>query len=247
MIDYRYYILSKEEKRHYYLVAFLLIFCMGMLFYRSILFSALCMPAAGFCEKYWTEKKAMVRRENLLEGFRDVLSTLSASVSAGRQLPEAIADAAEQAEISYGAAAPVTLELKHMTALYQDSHGSLEGMLVDFGVRSGLEEIRQFAGICQICSRRGGDIEEVASTSANLILDRIRFRRELQMLTAQKKLDIAFLVTMPVLILLFLNLTAPGYLNILYAGAAGRLIMTACLLTIVAALLWGMQMIKVTM
>ncbi len=247
MIDYRCYVLSKEEKRRYYLTAFLVIFCLGMLFYRSILFSILCLPAASLCERYWAEKKAEAQRKILLEGFRDVLSTLSASISAGRQMPEAIADAAAQVELSYGPAAPVTFELKRMAALYRDSHGSMEEMLVDFGIRSGLEEIRQFAGVCQICSRRGGDLEEVASISAGLILDRIRFRRELRMLTAQKKLDIVFLISMPLLILLFLNLTAPGYLAVLYAGAAGRLIMTVCLLTIAVALLWGIKMIEVTM
>ncbi|HCU08173.1 MAG TPA: hypothetical protein DF480_04290 [Clostridiales bacterium] len=245
MTDYRIYDLSQKEKLNYYLLAFFVLFSVGMLFYRSPLFALLCLPGAIPCEKLWAARKARMRRDVLLEGFRDALYAISAAIAAGRQMPEAIADAAEQVRFAYGSSAPIAAELNRIAALYEGSHGSIEALLIDFGSRSGLEEIQQFAGVCQICRRSGGDLEAVALTSANLILDRIRFRREVQMLTAQKKLDIVFLISMPLLILLFLNLTAPDYLAILYAGLPGRCIMTACLLTIAAALGWGLRLIEV--
>lgn len=247
MTDYRTYNLSRREQQKYYLMAFFILLSVGMLFYRSFVFALVCLPAAIPCEKMWAERKGRMRREVLLEGFRDALYSMSAAIAAGRQMPEAVADAGAQVRFSYGASAPIAEEFKRITELYEGAHGSIELLLIDFGSRSGLEEIQQFAFVCQICDRSGGDLEEVALTSANLILDRIRFRREVQMLTAQRKLDIAFLISLPLLILLILNLTAPDYLAILYSDLAGRCIMTACLLTIAAALRWGLRLIEVAL
>lgn len=247
MTDYRIYMLSKRERQRYYAAAFLIIFSIGMLFYRSPVFSALCLPAAVPCEKLWRARKGRIQREALLEGFRDVLYAISAAIAAGRQMPEAIKDAAAQLRAGYGAQAPITGELDRVMASYEGSHGSVEQALMDFGIRSGLDEILQFARVCQICSKSGGDLEEVALQSARLILERIRFRREVQMLTAQKKLDILFLILLPLGVLLFLNLSAPEYLAALYSGLPGRLIMTGCLLTVAAALLWSLRLVEVTM
>lgn len=247
MTDYRRYILSKKERQHYYLAACLIIFSIGLLFYRSPVFSLFCLPGAVPCEKLWAARKCRIRKEMLLEGFRDVLYGLSAAIAAGRQMPEAVRDAGSQVSLAYGAEAPISGEMRRIITIYEGSHGSVEQQLWDFGARSGLEEIVQFAGVCQVCSRSGGDLEEVALKSAGLILDRIRFRREVQMLTAQKKLDIAFLVMLPLGMLLFLNLSAPGYLSVLYSGLPGRLIMTGCLLTVAAALAWSLRLIEVTM
>lgn len=55
------------------------------------------------------------------------------------------------------------------------------------------------------------------------------------------------LVALPLFILLFLNACAPAYLAALYRGAAGRLIMTVCLLTVFGALTLSLRMIEVTM
>jgi len=246
LTDYRTYSLSRKEKQSYYLTAFFVLVTVGALFYRNPLFSLLCLPAVVPAEKLWAKRKSRMRRERLLEGFRDVLYAISAAIAAGRQMPDALADAARQVRVAYGPTAPITQELERIVTRYSDAHSPVDQLLIDFGSRSGLEEIRQFAGVCQICGKSGGDLEEVASSSAHLILDRIRFRREVQMLTAQKKLDIFFLISLPLLILLFLNLAAPEYLSVLYAGFPGRCIMTACLLTVAAALQWSLRLIEVT-
>ena len=50
---------------------------------------------------------------------------------------------------------------------------------------------------------------------------------------------------MPVVILLGLNLLNYGYIAALYETAAGRVVMSLCLLLILCALLWGIRITKV--
>ncbi len=229
MIDYRLYSLSGKERRDYYIAACLALAALGFLFYRSSIMSLICTAIAVPCEKLYAKILRERRRARLLEGFRDVLYSISASVAAGRQMPQAIEDCALQMELSYGKEADIAREMSAIAQHYSEMHGDASAMLCDLGERSGIAEISQFAASYRICERSGGDLEEVCLRSANLLLDKIAFAGEVKAIIAQKKLDIGMLVSLPLIILLFLNLTAPDYTAPLYTTISGRLIMTLCL------------------
>lgn len=230
MPDYKEYLFTPKERKLYYIRSGCALACLGILFYKSIVFAFLCTILSKPLEVEYVKYKIKKRQEVLLEGFRDMLYSVSGSIAAGRQMPIAIADAKMQAENSYGEGAYITKELSLMVRAYEEAHGTVEDLLSDFGVRSGIAEIKQFALVYRICKHSGGDLEGVTLTCANLLLDRISFRGEVNMLTAQRKVDILFLVSMPMLILLFLNIASPAYISVLYCCLAGRAIMTACLL-----------------
>lgn len=229
MIDYRVYRLSGKERRDYYIAACLVLATLGFLFYRSLIMGLLCSAIAIPCEKFYALILGERRRARLLEGFRDVLYSISASVAAGRQMPQAIEDCALQMELSYGKEADIVREMSAIAQHYREMHGDASAMLCYLGERSGIAEISQFANSYRICERSGGDLEEVCLRSANLLLDKIAFAGEVKAIIAQKKLDIGMLVSLPLIILLFLNLTAPDYTAPLYTTISGRLIMTLCL------------------
>lgn len=245
MLDYRQYVLTQKEKKVYYVFASCVLMVLGFLFYKSIPIALLCVFLTKPLERQYVKYKAKKRLEILLEGFRDMLYSISGSIAAGRQMPVAIADASKQAENTYGADAYITKELSLMVRVYEGSHGTVEDLLSDFGARSGLSEVKQFALVYKICKHSGGDLEEVTLTCANLLLDRISFQGEVNMLTAQKKIDILFLVSLPIIVLLVLNLVSATYISVLYCSVVGRVIMTCCLLTIGVALFWSLQLTEV--
>lgn len=245
MPDYKQYLLSDNEKKQYYICAGIGLGVLGFLFYRSILISFVCAFFARFLEKEYVKHKIKRRQEFLLEGFRDALYGISGSIAAGRQMPQAIEDAKNQAGNSYGESADITKELALMVNVYAEAHGTIEGLLSDFGERSGLAEIMQFALVYRICRRSGGDLEDVTLKCANLLLDRIAFRGEVNMLTAQKKIDVLFLVSLPIIVLFFLNLLSPDYVGILYSCLTGHIIMTGCLFTVGISLLWSLRLTEV--
>ena len=118
-------------------------------------------------------------------------------------------------------------------------------LLSDFADRSGVEEIGQFASVYVTCQRCGGDLELACLKCSELLLDKISLKNETRSLIDQKKLDIVLLTAMPVVILLGLNLLNYGYIAALYETAAGRVVMSLCLLLILCALLWGIRITKV--
>lgn len=238
MTDYHFYKLKRDELIRYYLAACILLALLGLLFYRNLVMAAFCSLAAIPLKRFYADHLKKKRLEKLQEGFKDALYSISGSVAAGRQLPIAIREAAGSVSSAYGEDADITAELKHIAEVYTESHGDAYGLLSDFGYRSGLEEISQFAQSCSICRRCGGDMEAVALKSASLLLDRMELNREIKGLISQKKTDIALLTLMPVAVLGFLNLVSFSYLEPLYTGAQGRIIMSCCLAVIGFALLW---------
>lgn len=245
MPDYKQYVLTPKEKKLYYMYAGCALSLLGLLFYKSILIAFFCVFLSKPLERLYVKHKAKKRQEILLEGFRDMLYSVSGSIAAGRQMPIAIADASKQAENAYGKHAYISKELSLMVRVYEEAHGTVEDLLSDFGARSGLAEVQQFGLVYRICKHSGGDLEGVTLTCANLLLDRIRFQGEVNMLTAQKKVDILFLVSLPILVLLVLNLLSAGYISVLYSSMIGRVIMTCCLFTIGLALFWSLHLTEV--
>ena len=236
--DYRFYQLNKEETIKYYVCVSAICFVLGMLFYNNVIASAaLCAITPLFKSKY-ANYKCEKRKKRLLEHFKDVLYSISASVAAGRQMPQAIADAAHQAEMLGN---EIASELNYMVSMYNEAHGKIEDLLTDFGERSGIDEVKLFASSYRLCKKSGGDIEDVCLKSAYLLIERIDYQSEVNAVLSEKKLDTILLMAMPPAILFFLNLSSYDYVSLLYQGLEGRIIMTVSLFLMALAGVWSLK------
>lgn len=235
-------ILGSKERLCYGLLAAALSGGAGWLFYKS-LWGMLACQVLPFV--FWGEYKKEVisaRRQKLLFGFQDALYTMSASVCAGRSLERAVGDSADNLERMYGKQAWVSREFRELDQRIRNANQPAEQALMELGIRSGLEDIRNFAQICGICVRTGGNLQEAISRAASVITEKISFQRQLHTMTAQKKMEVKILVAIPFLVLCFLQAASPQYSSALYETWAGRLIMTGCLFSIAFAYYWGRQM-----
>lgn len=234
-----------KDRARYFAAACCACFGLGLLFYRSV-WAGLAACLASFpLERYYQSFYAEKRRERLLEGFKDALYTISGAVSAGRQMPFAISLAAKSSEETCGRDSDICRELSRISEKYESTNADMGQLLSDFADRSGVEEIGQFASVYVTCQRCGGDLELACLKCSELLLDKISLKNETRSLIDQKKLDIVLLTVMPVVILLGLNLLNYGYIAALYETAAGRVVMSLCLLLILCALLWGIKITKV--
>ncbi len=245
MIDYSVYRMTPRERRDYYTVSLIALGFTGYLFYHSLLAAGLlCLLSLPLQRLYLAYLKKR-RGRALLEGFRDFLYSISASIAAGRQMPQAIASAAEEIKAAYGEESDIARELGHIAGLIESSHADPAQLLRDFAERSGLEDIAAFSAAYSVCLRSGGDIEAVCIKSAELLLDKIEFREAADALIAEKKLDIAILGLMPHGILFFLNVSSYEYIELLYSGAKGRLLMSFALVLIGTALTAGIRITEI--
>ncbi len=246
MKDYKSFKIRTVDRIKYYVISALSFAFLGLLFYRSAVAAALCALLSAAFEKKWQQVYRRRVSEKLLEGFRDMLYSICASVAAGRQMPQAVEEAAALLRSSWGEESDIYNEAKRMSVLYSEAHENIDTLWTDLGKRSGLSEISSFADSCRICRKNGGSLEDVCFKSASVLLENLSFKDELKAMIAEKKLEIAVLTAMPQAVLIMLNLMSFSYIRVLYVTAAGRLIMTLSLAFIICALIWSLKIAEVS-
>ncbi|MBQ1907624.1 MAG: hypothetical protein II488_06195 [Firmicutes bacterium] len=244
-MDYSRYTLSRAEKAAYYSAGCAALMCLGLLFYRSILLSAALCLASVPLRRYYEEYLRGRRLRRLLEGFKGLLYSLSASMAAGHQLPDALQEAELSLRGEFGEDSDICLELRAMLNAYYSAHDSIPELFTDFGRRCGQEAVAQFATALAVCTASGGDLETVALRSCGMLLDMLGFEDELSSMFAEKRFDMLVITAMPLIMLSVLNLASASYIAPLYGTLAGRLIMTVSLGLIAASAVWGMRIMDV--
>jgi tight adherence protein B len=244
MPDYNTYRMTAKEARFYYTAAAAGFALMGQIFYQNTVCSVLLIALSVPCRRLYETHLADKRRAALGVSFRDLLHSLSASFSTGRQMPEALREGLDAMKLIYSADAPIVRELEYMTARLFKGRDDEIAILNDFAERSRNDDIRNFVDAYFICRTTGGDMEAMVVKAAGVIIDKIEIQKELKTLTAQKRMESNILLLLPAVMLLFLQLLSPDYVAPLYAGIEGRIVMTAALALTALSYIWSLHLTK---
>ena len=246
MIDnYRVYIPSRSQRIKYYAVCTAGLVLTGWLFFNNpFLTAALVLISIPF-EKKWRASLAASKRKELATQFKDMLFSLSASFQSGRHMIEAIDEARKNLLVIYPADASINIELESMTKRINSGGESDREVLYDFASRSGLDEARNFADVYYTCLQTGGDLALVVNRTAEVILEKMTIRREIDTLMAQKKYEAKLLTVVPFMILLYLRFSSPDYLVGFYTTLVGLFIMAAALAALVVAFFWSEKIMDI--
>lgn len=232
----------KSQKIHRYtmwvkfvFIGYVSLFTVAQIFYGSIGFSAICgLSVFLFIDQYKNYLKS--RRTRIMRNqFGDLLYSLAASVATGRQLSSALHEAHTNLSYVYKSNTPLMVELKYLTKSIAENRDSEENLLSEFAIRSGVEDIRNFVNVYLSCRETGGDMNQVIANASEILMQKMYIEREIRVMTSQKKFEGKIISAMPVLIIMFLNIASPGYLENLYCTISGRLVMTVALIGIVTA------------
>lgn len=244
-VSYAEYNLNVSERIRFLLLCMPGLMTVGYLFYHSVLLSLfvsfLAWPGLGLYRSHLAER----RRRELKEQFRDLLYSVSASVSAGRHMPEALQEACQNMRLIYREDSLIVQELDYMVKLMKEYRESEEEILKDFAARTCIEDISDFVDIYLTCRETGGDLIRVLSKTSEIIMDKIAIEKEIHAITVQKRFEAKILTGIPFIILIFLHLVSPDYLSAMYEGAEGRILMTAALGGIGFSYFWGMRLTEI--
>lgn len=211
------------------------LFLVGQIFYGDIGFSVICGLTVFLLLDQYKNYLIKKRVRALRNQFGDLLYSLSASIATGRQLSSALQEAYTNMSYVYKANTPMMIELKYMIKSIAESRESEETILTGFAQRSGVEDIRNFVSVYLTCRETGGDINQVIANASEILMQKISIEREIRVMISQKQFEGKIISAMPIIIILFLNITAPEYLENLYCTLSGRLVMTAALVGILSA------------
>lgn len=213
-------------------------------FYRSIaVFLVFLIPACfapRYFRNYWKEK-----RLHLLEvQFKEAIQMLSAALSAGYSIENAIGSCRKELELLYGQDGMICKEFAHMEEQL-GMNRPIEVLMDDFARRSGLAEVENFARIFVIAKRSGGRLVSVIGHTVQIMDDRFRVKEEISLLTASRRMEQRIMNLVPFLMILYIDLTSPGFFGGMYTTDFGRLVMTGCLLVYLLSVYWAGKILKI--
>lgn len=189
-------------------------------------------------------QKAEKRRQRLYFQFQDMLHGLQTAVRAGYSMEQAVVECRKELELIYGEKENLIGELLYMEQQMKVGV-PLERLFLDFGKRSGVEDIRCFGEILQIARRSGGNLGAIMEKMAEVLGNKIAAAKQIEVSIAAKKTEQLIMSFVPGGMILYMEFTSPGMLGVLYGNMAGASIMTGCLVLYLCSFLLGRKIVRI--
>ena len=227
--DYHVYELKLKDRLREGAKGMLISGAVSYTFYRSLIMFALLTPAAFVIyPELRRNKLAEERRRELKLQFKEAIWILSGFLSAGISVENAFEMTRPELIRIYGEDSMMAEEFG--TIIRGISlNKPIEPMLYDLSERSGLEEIQSFAEIFVITRRNGGSLREVIERTVRIIRDEIEVGEEINNLTASRRYEQRIMNLLPFMIIIYINVTSGGFMDVMYESIGGRIVMTVCL------------------
>lgn len=230
MSDYNSYRMRLRERIFYTAAAAAVIFAIAFLFYRSVFISILLIPLALLYPGAKTKNIIKRRKKELNIQFKDMLYSLSSSLSAGKTIEMAFREVQKDLSVLYPEPSSfILVEVKRIINRLEMNE-TLEAALLDFADRAKLEDVDNFVNVFNISKRSGGNISEVIRNTSAIISDRIEVAQEVDVMLAERRFEQKVLNIVPILMILLLSLSAPDYMNPVFSTMAGRLVMSVSII-----------------
>jgi len=205
-------------------------------FYRNtMIWLLLLILLGGIYPLYEKQKKKANRLHQLAIEFKECALLLAGALSSGYSIENAFAVSIGELRLLYGEEGLMFEEMRRMEAMIR-TNCPVEQVLMEFGERSGLEDVKNFAQVFVVAKRSGGQLAGILRNTAEVIREKGQIREEITTLTAARQYEQRIMNLLPCGIIAYLNLTSPGFLDLMYDTTMGRIVMTLCLLVCLAAI-----------
>ena len=221
--------LFPEEKVKLVLKSLLAVIVVNVCFYQNILaFLGLWSIGIVFYEK---EKRLVLSRkeEAAREQFREMLLLTVTGQRAGYSVENAFLNSYEDLANLYGAESSICKMLQEIREGIRN-HIAIAELWKRIGEECDIVEIKEFAQVLEVAVQSGGRQASVLEKTADTIADKTDTKKEIAVVMSAKVLEQKVMNIMPFGLILYLNVTSPGYFEGLYHSVGGVFIMTGCLL-----------------
>lgn len=243
--DYSKYSLSGREWLLTIIEGLVLVGVCGYFFYRSLIMTILLMPLVFTYIKRKQNSLCEKRKQQLKIQFKEVMNSVLSSVTAGYSLENAFFEAYLDIAGLFGENSMMAQELLLFKRGIRNNQ-TIEELLSDFGKRSDIEDIRNFAEVLVIGKRSGGRIQEIIQNSVEVIEEKMSVTQEIETMVSAKRMELRVMNVIPFFIIFYVELTSPRFFHILYHNIAGICIMSICLMIYLGAVVLAEKMVHIT-
>ena len=214
-IDYNVYQLSWKQWLQYTAEAVVLCCTINYLFYQSPAVFLFILPIAAWYIRQRKRQQIQLRKKRIHYQFKEALNALQIGISAGYSLDNAVRETRKDLERIYGKTAEMTMEFSYMEIQLKHSI-PLEELLYDLGMRSRVEDILNFSDILVQSKKMGGNMKEILQKCIASMEERIQVKKEIDTMLASRKMEQRIMSIIPLGIILYMRITSPGFLDVLY-------------------------------
>ncbi len=170
------------------------------IFYGNVLVDIITgIIAAVIAQKIYRNFMINRIKNKLTLQFKDMLDSLNSSVSAGKVIATAFIDAEKDMRMQYGEKSSICTELNIINNGIENGF-TVEELIRDFGERSGIEDIKNFANVFMLSNRRGGNMKTIISESKSIICDKIEIEQDIRAMSSATKNELNIMMLMPLVV-----------------------------------------------
>lgn len=227
-LNYKVYYMKPLEKVLYFLAAFIVGALCGYLFFGGIgkdefdnpttltkvldiLIPSIVGIVTGKIFLPVMTKKLIDKRQKMIKTqFRDMLESLSTSLSSGKNITDAFLQVQQDLAMQYSEDAFIQNELRVIISGIRNNQ-DIEVLLYDFGRRTGVKDILMFASIFRISYRKGGNIKEIIKNTNDIMREKFDIQEEIETGMTSGKSELNIMIMMPVVMIGLFKCMSPDF------------------------------------
>ncbi len=222
----------------------LLIGIISYLFYSTWICTILFSPYLIWYIKSWEKQLVKKKQYKFRLQFKEAIQSLSAALNVGYSVENAMRETIKDLKGIYKKDDIILREFSYMIRQLQ-MNVSVETVLQNFAQRTGDEDVQTFVTVFNMAKRSGGDTMEIIRNAVRQMGEKIDVEREITTLVSGKKLELKIMTMIPLGMVLYMKISFPEFLDVLYGNPAGVIIMSICLLVYLVAYEMGRRIVEI--
>lgn len=190
------------------------------IFFQNVFFILMTAGVTALIPYGWLLRALRKRQGQMIEQLADTLAILASSLRAGYSFLQALDTVSKEiSEPSAGEFQRIVAEIR--------LGRPIDDALLAMADRVDSQDLRWAVIAINVQRQVGGNLAEVLDIVAKTVRERAYLQRQVNVLSAEGKFSVVVLAVLPFLILLYLSIVNPGYIEPLFTTTAGMILMVA--------------------
>ncbi len=236
--------IKKEARVIAVLKSALVVAAIAYLFYESVVAAFILSPLAYLNYTHLLKEEVSKLQMRFLKQFRDSLQSLQAQLNLGYSMENAVKEVHKELQHLYAGKELIVREYNHM--VYQmNLNVTAERAWQNFADRVELAEVENFVTIFILSKRSGGNAVLIIKNAIRQISERAELKEEIMTTIAGKRMEFQVMTIIPFVMIFYMKLAFPGFMEVLYGNMTGFVLMTFCLGLYLVAWLIGKSIVRI--
>jgi tight adherence protein B len=180
----------------------------------------LAVGAGGAARSSMLKFQGSRRLKKFNDALADAIELIARALRAGHSIGSAVEIVAEQSPAPLGPEFAIVFQQQKFGIPFRDA-------LLELGERVPSRDLHFLITAILVQKETGGDLTEVLDRTTRVIRERVRIEGEIKTYTAQGRLTGWILASLPVAMLVLINIVTPGYSHILFYDPTGQKLLYA--------------------